>query len=193
MAVCCQSPNGRTDMVLGDRQQWITLTRNCCWCTKKVITHQFTTPYTSAKNSCVKHLHCKLMNKARAMCLSSNTFLHLWAEFVQTVSYLSMLTVSKPLGGQTLHKLWFGSCPFLSFHFAPAQNWVLQIHPCKQQQPQDCHLADGMCSYWLCTPCESVPMLGMGNLMNCRLPITLHLLSTLQTSCTHSTWMSVWT
>ena len=43
------------------------------------------------------------------MHLACDVPLHLWDEFIQTASYLSMLTVSKSLGGQTPHELWFGS------------------------------------------------------------------------------------
>ena len=84
------------------------------WCTKKGITHQFTAPHTSAQNGCVKRLHCTLMNKVRAMCLACDAPLYLWDEFIQTASYLSMLTVSKLLGGWTPHELWFGSHPSIS-------------------------------------------------------------------------------
>ena len=44
--------------------------KTAAWCAEKGITHQFTTLHTSAQNSCVKRLHCTLMNKARAMCLA---------------------------------------------------------------------------------------------------------------------------
>ena len=42
------------------------------WCTEKGITHQFTTPHTSAQNGRVEHLHRTLMNKVRAMHLVTN-------------------------------------------------------------------------------------------------------------------------
>jgi transposase InsO family protein len=74
------------------------------WCAAKGITHQFTAPHTSAQNGRVERLHRTLMNKAQAMCLSCNAPLHLWDEFILTALYLSTLTASKVVKGQTPYK-----------------------------------------------------------------------------------------
>ena len=84
------------------------------WCAEKGITHNFTAPHTSAHNGRVERLHCTLMNKARAMRLSCNASLFMWDEFILTASYLSTLTASKAMNGQTPYELWFGTCPSLS-------------------------------------------------------------------------------
>jgi transposase InsO family protein len=84
------------------------------WCAERSITHQLTAPYTSAQNGRVERLHRTLMNKARTMRLSCNAPLNLWDEFILTVLYLSTLTVSKVLNGQSPFELWFGLPPSLA-------------------------------------------------------------------------------
>jgi hypothetical protein len=84
------------------------------WCAARGIMHQFTAPHTSAQNGRVECLHRTLMDKAHTMRLACNAPLKMWDKFVVTVSYLTTLTASHPLGGHTPHELWFGGKPLLS-------------------------------------------------------------------------------
>ena len=60
------------------------------------------------------------------MRLACDAPLFLWDEFVQMALYLSTLTVSKALGGQTPYELWFSSHPSLShLHEIGCHTYVL--------------------------------------------------------------------
>ena len=83
------------------------------WCAEHGITQHFTAPYTSVQNGHVKRLHCTLMNKAQAMHLFCDAPLYLWDKFILTTSYLSTLTTSKVLDGQSPFELWYGYPPSL--------------------------------------------------------------------------------
>jgi len=84
------------------------------WASTHGVDHQQTAPYMSAQNRCAEHLHCTLLGKARAMCLSCNAPLSFWDKFCAMLAYLSNLTASSSLNGKTPYKMWTSHIPSLS-------------------------------------------------------------------------------
>ena len=81
---------------------------------KNGIRHQLTVPYNPEMNSRVERLHRTLVEMARTMLLEANCQEYLWAEAINTASYVKNRLPHKALPGVTPNELWFGSKPDLS-------------------------------------------------------------------------------
>jgi transposase InsO family protein len=78
---------------------------------KEGIKHQLTVPYTTQQNGVSERRNRTLMEMARCLLYENKIPLKLWAEAVNTTSYLLNHMTTRVLGDKTPYEIWYGFKP----------------------------------------------------------------------------------
>lgn len=78
---------------------------------KRGIVHEKSTPYVHQQNGRTEQEMRTLVKSARSMLIAKNLPEYLWAEAIQTASYVLNRTISKQMDGMTAYEKWFKRKP----------------------------------------------------------------------------------